>query len=103
MDDADWDSGFTHSVGVYLNGDAIPGRDERGQPITDQSMLLLLNAHYEPIDWTLPSEWETHWQVAIDTSDTIPEGTEIDPHAPLPTSGRSVLVLASTTNDAVAK
>ena len=31
MDDDDWDAGFAQSIGVFLNGDAITDRDERGQ------------------------------------------------------------------------
>jgi isoamylase len=96
MDDADWDSGVTHSIGVYLNGDAIPGRDERGQAITDDSMLVLLNAHHERIDWKLPPQWGTQWQAALDTTGTIPDGTEIDMEELLPTDGRSILVLANS-------
>ena len=30
MTDEDWDAGFAKSVGVFLNGDGIPDRDDRG-------------------------------------------------------------------------
>ena len=45
MPPEDWDSGFGRSIGVFLNGDGIRGRDQRGQRITDDSFLLLFNAH----------------------------------------------------------
>jgi isoamylase len=95
MDDADWNNGFAPSIGVYLNGDAIPGRDERGQPITDQSILLLLNAYHEAIAWQLPTQWGTQWQVALDTTEARPALAEIDANESLATDGRSILVLAA--------
>ena len=49
MSEEDWDSGFAKSVGVFLNGDAIPDPDPRGEQITDDSFLLLFNAHHETL------------------------------------------------------
>ncbi|HEU4521236.1 MAG TPA: glycogen debranching protein GlgX, partial [Thermoanaerobaculia bacterium] len=43
MTDADWQSGFARSVGVFLNGRAIPTPDGRGEPIVDDSFYLLFN------------------------------------------------------------
>ena len=56
MSDDDWDAGFARSVGLFLNGDAIADRDRRGQRVTDDSFLLLFNAHHDLIDWTLPKQ-----------------------------------------------
>jgi isoamylase len=69
MDDADWESGFARSVAVFLNGDAIPDRDERGQHITDDSFCIVLNAHDQAIEWTLPTHGVERWRVALDTSE----------------------------------
>ncbi len=44
MADEDWDQGFACSLAIYLNGDAIPDHDDRGQPVADASFLLLLRA-----------------------------------------------------------
>ena len=54
MADEDWESGFAKSIAVYLNGHGIPDLDVRGQRIIDDSFVLCFNAHYEPIDFTLP-------------------------------------------------
>jgi isoamylase len=56
MSDQDWDSGMG-SVAVFLNGDAITDRDRRGQPVSDDSLLLLFNGQHEALDWTLPKQW----------------------------------------------
>jgi glycogen operon protein len=70
MNDTDWDAGFARSVGLFLNGEAIHTPDERGQRVVDDSFLLVLNAHNEPLAWTLPLSLRGRWQVAADT--TVP-------------------------------
>ena len=39
---------------MRLAGDLIGDVDERGEPIVDDTALILLNAHHEPIPFTLP-------------------------------------------------
>ena len=69
MSDDDWDSGFAKSIAVYLNGNGIPDLDVRGQRVTDDSFLLYFNAHYEPIEFTLPpADFGSVWQPVIDTT-----------------------------------
>ena len=82
MDDADWESGFAKSVAVFLNGDAIPDRDERGREVTDDRFLLVLNAHDEPIDWRLPPHRAARWTVALDTAGDLVVGSHVDTAKP---------------------
>jgi glycogen operon protein len=96
MTDDDWESGFAKSVMVYLNGDAIPEPDARGERIVDDSFFLLFNAHHEPIDFTLPEgEYGEAFEVAVDTAVPIPETEErrAKPGAAFPVEPRSVVVL----------
>ncbi len=95
MTDEDWDIGHSQSVGVFLNGEGIAAPDARGQRITDDSYLLLFNAHHEPIEWQMPDEWGQIWQPVIDTT-----SSEIGADVPPVKAGdalsqpeRSVLVL----------
>ncbi len=68
MTEEDWGSGFGRSIAVYLNGEGIPDRDNRGQRVVDDSFLLCFSAHYEPIDMTVPnSDYAEAWAVEIDT------------------------------------
>jgi glycogen operon protein len=68
MSEEDWDSGFAKSVGVFLNGGAIPDPDPRGEKVNDESFILLFNAHYENLPFTIPSrDWGDHWVVVLDT------------------------------------
>ena len=66
MTDEDWDRRYVRAVGLFLNGDAIPGRDQRGQRIVDDSFLLLFNAHHEPIEWTVPKALGRGWTLVVD-------------------------------------
>ena len=56
MDAESWANGYARSVAVFLNGDAIPEPDPFGQKVVDDSFLILLNAHYEPLEFTLPEK-----------------------------------------------
>src|SRR5499427_9645416 len=63
MSEEAWNSGYVRCLGVQLAGDLIGDMDERGEPVQDDTILLLLNAHYEAIPFTLPmqhegQEWE---------------------------------------------
>ncbi len=75
MDDADWESGFARSVAVFLNGEAVPDRDERGRHITDDWFFVVLNAHDEAIDWTVPTHGVRRWEVLADTAEAEEDGT----------------------------
>ena len=50
MSEEDWQAGFAKSLGVFLNGDAIPTPNERGEPVRDDSFYVMFNAHHEPLD-----------------------------------------------------
>jgi isoamylase len=93
MSDDDWDTGFARSVGLFHNGQAIADRDQRGQRVTDDSFLLLFNAHHEPITWTLPKQWGQYWEPVLDTARPHPEGTLFESGGTVPVAGRSVIML----------
>src|SRR5215469_12350 len=66
---ADWRSGYARSLGVFLNGSAITEPGSRGEAITDTDFLLLFNANYESVAFTLPGpELAAGWQVVVDTT-----------------------------------
>jgi glycogen operon protein len=68
MSDEDWGAGFAKSLGVFLNGDEIPGVDAAGRRILDQSFYLIFNAHWEPVEFVLPAEiWGQSWTRVLDT------------------------------------
>ena len=54
---------------VFLNGQAIPELDRRGNRIVDDSFLVLFNAHYEAIDFQVPDvSYGPAWDTVLDTA-----------------------------------
>ena len=76
MSDEDWEAGYAKSLGMVLNGGEIPWPGRRGEQVTDDSFLVVFNAHYEDLDWTAPGEpWGAAWELVLDTA--LPElGTD---------------------------
>ncbi len=68
MSDADWQAGFAKSLGVFLNGDAIPTPNERGERVVDDSFYIMFNAHHEALEFRLPPRaWGERWTQVLDT------------------------------------
>ncbi|HEV2761985.1 MAG TPA: glycogen debranching protein GlgX, partial [Pyrinomonadaceae bacterium] len=68
MSEADWHDPDRRSIAVRLAGDAIDETDERGRRITDDTLLLLLNARHEPMTFILPTHTgDVRWQLTLDT------------------------------------
>ncbi len=87
MTEEDWEAGFGKSVAVFLNGEGIPDRNGRGERVTDDSFIMIFNAHDGSIDFTLPhSEWGSKWEIVLDTA--TPQLAE-----PAPAAAQSVLTV----------
>jgi isoamylase len=99
MTDGDWGSGFGKSVAMFLNGRGISGRDSRGERIIDDSFILIFNAHFEELEFTLPAvEYGSTWQIVVDTRNAeLAESKPLAAAEVVPVAGRSLIVLASTT------
>jgi glycogen operon protein len=96
MSDEAWNAGFGQCLGVRLPGDLIGDVTERGEPITGDSIVLLVNAHHESIPFTLPSRGEDEkWERLIDTADSGAERATYQGKEQYDIKGRSVVVLRS--------
>ena len=70
MTDDDWNNGFARCLGLRLAGDAIEEVDARGNRILDDTLLILLNAHHEPVNFVLPAHRrKVRWEVVFDTKE----------------------------------
>jgi glycogen operon protein len=70
MTNEDWSEVFAKSVAVFINGQEIPDPGPNGERITDDSFLMLFNAHAEAIVFSLPPvKWGQRWEVVIDTNE----------------------------------
>ncbi|MBT8241178.1 MAG: glycogen debranching protein GlgX [Acidimicrobiia bacterium] len=67
-DDDDWDCGLAREIAVVLNGDAITGRDSRGQRVIDDSFLIIFNGSDDDIKWKIPQPVHGPWQLVFDTA-----------------------------------
>jgi isoamylase len=68
MDDSAWNAHFVRCLGVRLNGTALSETDERGDPVTGDTLFLLFNAHHESLRFVLPDEIGRRWERVIDTA-----------------------------------
>jgi isoamylase len=93
MSDRDWIGGHERSLGVFLNGSRIPGHDDRGLPLNDDSFLLLFNGHSRPVKWTLPKQYGGPWRLLFDTERLQPERETKAVSEVVKTADRSVQVL----------
>jgi len=65
----DW-SGHARSITVFVNGEAIPEPDMRGEPVLDDSFLLLFNADHDEVKFRLPpAAYGETWTYEIDTNE----------------------------------
>jgi glycogen operon protein len=98
MNDDAWNAGFVKSLGVRFAGDRMNEVDERGEPIVGDTMLLLLNAHHDDIDFVLPVTNPNHcWELLFDTAVNAAIPTVIlsgsDPYV---LHGRSLALMRTT-------
>jgi isoamylase len=82
-------------VGVFLNGDAIRSVTPRGEPVHDDSLILLFNASHEAVEFTLPPRrFGARWAVEMSTSGAVSEGREYAAREPVAVADRSVIVMS---------
>jgi glycogen operon protein len=99
----DWQRGDAKALGMLLNGRGLDERDERGQPLADDTFFLALNAHPDELGFSLPKLPGRGWVVVLDTRDGRParrlrarrepgaqEGPE-DPRGVVPAGGTFAL------------
>ncbi|MBV9130431.1 MAG: hypothetical protein JO298_08585 [Verrucomicrobia bacterium] len=77
MEDEEWNTAFVRTLGVMLSGDTIDVRDFYCRTIQDDTFLMLLNAHHEPVEFLLPGKEEVRWELILNT--VLEEGFLEDP------------------------
>jgi isoamylase len=66
----DWQHPIVRYLGLRLAGDAIDAVDDRGNRLGDDTLLMCLNAHHEPISFILPAHRpKVRWELVLDTRD----------------------------------
>ncbi|MFF3315411.1 glycogen debranching protein GlgX [Streptomyces sp. NPDC003035] len=68
MTERDWYAPAA-TLGLYLSGRDIPGRDARGVQVTDDSFLAILHADHRPVAYRLPGPpWAESYELVLDTA-----------------------------------
>jgi isoamylase len=97
----DWQVSYARSIGVFLNGLAIPSPGRRGERIVDSSFFVVFNASDGELDYVLPpSEYGEMWVKVLDTVPDDPAlGIPREPDEqskagePIAVAARSVVLL----------
>ena len=81
MSDEEWNAGWMLTLGVRLDGDAMDVVNANGEHVTDETLLILLNAHHEPVPFILPAYVPgVRWAVEFDTArPALKEGEQVLP------------------------
>ena len=68
MTQDDWTNAYTRCFGLRLAGDAIVEPDPQGRRVVDDTFMVMLNAHHEPMGFTLPADDKNaRWRTMLDT------------------------------------
>jgi glycogen operon protein len=74
MTSEDWQVSYAKSIGVFLNGQAIPTPGRRGEKIVDSSFFVVFNASDGGLDYVLPpAEYGEMWMKVLDTVPDDPD------------------------------
>jgi glycogen operon protein len=102
MTEEDWTNPETRCFGLQLAGDLIEETDERGNPIVDDSLLILLNAHHEAVPFVLPMHQpEQSWECVLDTREATgkPQKNTLADDTPFALEARSLVLLRTREAD----
>lgn len=97
MVDADWADDQSRAVAIALNGHDDLDRDPQGAPVRDDDMLLLINAWWEPLTFTIPALARSGdsicWSEILQTSDASSGDHLVPVTGSVEVPGRSMSVL----------
>jgi glycogen operon protein len=96
MAEAEWRQAMVRAFAFRLCGEAMDDVDERGEPLAGDTLLVLLNAQPEPVDFVLPGAHPgAAWDEVIDTAGAgvLDAPQRVGAGARVPVAGRSLRVL----------
>jgi glycogen operon protein len=94
MNEADWSDPNALALGVYLDGSDDPDTGPDGQPMLDDDFLVLVNAWWEPLAFTVPpARAGQMWETDIDSFDPVGATPRCQAGDQVTVGPRSVVVL----------
>jgi glycogen operon protein len=68
MTPEEWNQGWVRCIGLQLNGRTLDDVNGIGEAIRDDTFMILLNPHHEPINFYMPKKTGSAWEVVIDSA-----------------------------------
>ena len=96
MTQTDWSRGDAFTLGAFLNGSEIPTLTFDGEPVADDSFIVLFNAWRDPVTFVLPpTRFGRRWAHELCTGEPElpPNGSTLSARAQVPLRGRALRVL----------
>jgi glycogen operon protein len=95
LTDADWFDSDLRTLGMYLDGRGLRSRGPHGEPIVDESYLLVLHSGDDVVSFTLPGQpWAESYEIVIDTASPAGSNTaSLAVGSALPIGPRTTLLL----------
>jgi glycogen operon protein len=73
MEQEEWHAGWIRCIGMLLNGRTLDDVNGIGEPLLDDTFLILFNPHHEAVRFSLPApRTGKTWEVVIDTRSYFP-------------------------------
>ncbi|HLI84392.1 MAG TPA: glycogen debranching protein GlgX [Bryobacteraceae bacterium] len=79
MTEEEWHAGWVRCIGFKLSGRTLEDVNGVGEPIRDETYLIMFNPHHEPIQFYMPREPGVAWQVLFYTDTQTTERPVIGP------------------------
>lgn len=104
MTDERWNESNAKSLGIFLSGEHLDTRDERGEKIFDDSFYIIFNSAEVSVIFTIPDKtWGVSWVKILDTFDAFldPDSKEfkVFPGKIIEVHPRSVVLLINRRED----
>jgi len=89
-----WEQGWQKSVGMLLNGKTLAVSDAKGDPVVDDTFLVLLNSYHEGVEFLMPpAPGGGGWQRVVNTENMQEPFAAEQAQAKVIVGGRALLVL----------
>jgi glycogen operon protein len=97
VSDEVWNTTWSRSIAVLLNGQTLQVTDEEGHPVVDDSFFLIVNAAQDGVEFTLPPPPSGKpWHLVIDTENAEDQFVRVKVPDKIIVGGRSLKLLSDT-------
>jgi glycogen operon protein len=100
ISDEVWNTAWSKSIAILLNGQTLQVTDDQGAPLMDDSFFLVVNAAQDGVEFTLPSSPSGKpWLQVIDTENVEDPFVKVKVGDTIIVGGRSLKLLSDGASD----